>query len=282
MIRAIRSVSSERGARPAPLRDVRVRRQRAALRGHDGGGAPHEAHPRAAGAGALLRLRSALRGRRAPLLADVSPGARGGGSGRDRPRVARARRRGPGPARARGIPGGADAVFGAPRTCTTRGRYTSSTWPPPPPPANGSVDRAWLDRLAEAYGEEHERTYGHRAGPEEPVELVNMVLVARASRTRRWCPTRFTLDRPEEEPGGSRSAYFGPEAGWTKTPCRAPLRPRGGRGRPPHRRGVRRHLPRAAGRPRLPRRLRQHRHRPLTPAGAPPHRRRPPEDNDAS
>ena len=88
----------------------------------------------------------------------------------------------------------------------------------PPPPANGSVDRAWLDRLAEAYGEEHERTYGHRAGPEEPVELVNMVLVAEGLPDAPVVPDTLHLDRPEEEPGGSRSAYFGPEAGWTKTP----------------------------------------------------------------
>ena len=85
-------------ARPAALHDVRLRRQRAALRGDDGGGPAHEAHPRAARAGALLRLRPALRRRRAPLLAHVPAGAGGIGPGGDRPCVAGARGRGPGPA----------------------------------------------------------------------------------------------------------------------------------------------------------------------------------------
>ena len=99
----------------------------------------------------------------------------------------------------------------------------------PPPPANGAVDRAWLGRLAEAFGEEHERTYGHRAGPEEPVELVNMVLVAEGLPDAPVVPDALHLDRSEgagEEGAaageglgnGSRSAYFGPEAGWRETP----------------------------------------------------------------
>ena len=90
----------------------------------------------------------------------------------------------------------------------------------PPTPANGSVDRAWLERLAEAFGEEHERTYGHRAGPEEPVELVNMVLVAEGLPDGPVVPDTLHLDRSGEEGpgGGSRAAYFGPEAGWTETP----------------------------------------------------------------
>ena len=97
-------------ARPAALHHVRLRRQRAALRGHDGRGPAHEAHPRAPRAGALLRLRPPLRRRRAPLLAHVPAGAGGIGPGGDRPRVAGARGRGPRPARARGISGGADAL----------------------------------------------------------------------------------------------------------------------------------------------------------------------------
>ncbi|GIT27123.1 MAG: hypothetical protein CM1200mP41_31670 [Gammaproteobacteria bacterium] len=31
--------------------------------------------------------------------------------------------------------------------------------------------------LEEAFGVEHERTYGHRAGIEEPVEIVNLYVV---------------------------------------------------------------------------------------------------------
>ena len=91
----------------------------------------------------------------------------------------------------------------------------------PPQPASGAVDRAWLERLAEAYGEEHERTYGHRAGPEEPVELVNMVLVAEGLPDAPVVPESLHLDRAEDgagAAGGSRNAYFGPGTGWMETP----------------------------------------------------------------
>jgi N-methylhydantoinase A len=40
--------------------------------------------------------------------------------------------------------------------------------------AGGPLDAAALSALAEAFGQEHERIYGHRAGPEEPVAMVNM------------------------------------------------------------------------------------------------------------
>ena len=90
----------------------------------------------------------------------------------------------------------------------------------PPTPPGGAIDRAWLDGLAEAFGEEHERTYGHRAGPEEPVELVNMVLVAEGLPDAPVVPDTLHLDRAENGAGGggSRNAYFGPEAGWIETP----------------------------------------------------------------
>ena len=94
------------------------------------------------------------------------------------------------------------------------------------PPVDGTaVDRAWLDRLAEAFGAEHERTYGHRAGPEEPVELVNMMVVAEGLPAAPVVPDALHLDRARggaEAAGsagsGSRNAYFGPETGWIETP----------------------------------------------------------------
>ena len=92
-----------------------------------------------------------------------------------------------------------------------------------PPADGGAVDRAWLERLAEAFGEEHERTYGHRAGPEEPVELVNMVVVAEGLPDAPVVPDSLHLDRAGAGAGtadgpGSRNAYFGPETGWAETP----------------------------------------------------------------
>ena len=102
-----------------------------------------------------------------------------------------------------------------------------------PPMDGAAVDRTWLERLAEAFGEEHERTYGHRAGPEEPVELVNMVVVAEGLPDAPVVPDSLHLDRAgavAEQGGGSieagsgtfaarcRRAYFGPGTGWIETP----------------------------------------------------------------
>src|SRR5712671_5666828 len=47
-----------------------------------------------------------------------------------------------------------------------------------PMPA-GAMDRAALAALEEAYGVEHEKTYGHRAGTDEPVELITLKVVGR-------------------------------------------------------------------------------------------------------
>ena len=138
----------------------------------------------------------------------------------------------------------------------------------PPTPADGGLDRAWLDRLADLFGEEHERTYGHRAGPEEPVELVNMVLVAEGLPDAPVVPDTLHLDRSENGAGGGRAQrLLRPREGLDRDARGAALRPCGRSGRPAHRRGVRRHLSRPARRRRLPRRLRQHRPRPLTAAG---------------
>jgi N-methylhydantoinase A len=85
---------------------------------------------------------------------------------------------------------------------------------------DGPVGPAWLAALEEAFGREYERTYGHRAGPEEPVELVNLRLVARGVADRPRVPDRVAAGR---DGGGAarlapRQAYFGPEAGWLPTP----------------------------------------------------------------
>src|SRR5207237_3064489 len=47
------------------------------------------------------------------------------------------------------------------------------------PLAAGRLDQAALAALEEAFGAEHERTYGHRAGIEEPVELVSLEVIGR-------------------------------------------------------------------------------------------------------
>ena len=72
--------------------------------------------------------------------------------------------------------------------------------------------------LEEAFGAEHEKTYGHRAGPDEPVELVTIQVVGQGIRTDAGVPERVLPSRPEPVPPPPRPAYFGPEHGWIRTP----------------------------------------------------------------
>ena len=81
------------------------------------------------------------------------------------------------------------------------------------------IDSQRLETLEEAFGREHQRTYGHRAGTEEPVELVNIRVVGRGLAKSNRVPARLNL-RLKEKTGEAttRCAYFGPEAGWIDTP----------------------------------------------------------------
>jgi N-methylhydantoinase A len=80
---------------------------------------------------------------------------------------------------------------------------------------DGPVDFAWLE---EAFGKEHEKTYGHRAGEDEPVELVSIQVVGQGLRAGPSVPERVRPSRPEPAPPPPRRAYFGPESTWIETP----------------------------------------------------------------
>jgi N-methylhydantoinase A len=85
------------------------------------------------------------------------------------------------------------------------------------PMPDGPITEETSARLDQAFGDEHERTYGHRAGPGEPVELVSLNLVASGQLdTLRGAKAR--LPAPAEAPPVERQAYFGPENGWMATP----------------------------------------------------------------
>ncbi len=85
------------------------------------------------------------------------------------------------------------------------------------PVADGSIDAQAVHAIEETFGVEHERTYGHRAGPEEPVELVNVELIGQGIPERPRVPERLSM--PAAPPvGGAREAYFGPGLGWVSTP----------------------------------------------------------------
>src|SRR5579864_2341243 len=83
------------------------------------------------------------------------------------------------------------------------------------PLAAGRLDRAALLALEEAFGAEHERTYGHRAGVEEPVELVSLEVIGRgvpdAPRAASAAAAGLAPDIAIAEK--RRRAYFGPQ-GW--------------------------------------------------------------------
>jgi N-methylhydantoinase A len=84
---------------------------------------------------------------------------------------------------------------------------------------DGPLTAASIAILEEAFGQEHERTYGHRAGPEEPVELVTIQVVGQGLPERPRVPEKLRDVLPGTTPQRlARQAYFGPQTGWLDTP----------------------------------------------------------------
>jgi len=83
---------------------------------------------------------------------------------------------------------------------------------------DGPFDATMVAHLEEAFGREHEKTYGHRAGPEEPVELVSIQVVGHGLQEGAGVPQRVLLARPEPPPEPPRAVYFGEPHGWIETP----------------------------------------------------------------
>jgi N-methylhydantoinase A len=81
---------------------------------------------------------------------------------------------------------------------------------------DGPVDGAALDALEADFGAEHERTYGHRAGVEEPVELVSLEVIGTGipdrPRSELAAASGLAPDIAIARP--TRRAYFGPQQGW--------------------------------------------------------------------
>jgi N-methylhydantoinase A len=90
--------------------------------------------------------------------------------------------------------------------------YHGQTYELTVPLPDGQIDVAYLE---EAYGREHEKTYGHRAGAEEPVELVSIQVVGQGLREGPSVPKRVWPSRAEPQPPPPRRAYFG---SWIDTP----------------------------------------------------------------
>ena len=97
---------------------------------------------------------------------------------------------------------------------TTRARSTNCRSPRRPAGWTAPSWRSWRER----FGQEHETVYGHRAGPEEPVELVNIAVVGRGLSDANRVPDRLQLPAATSTVSGSRKAYYGRETGWLDTP----------------------------------------------------------------
>jgi N-methylhydantoinase A len=83
------------------------------------------------------------------------------------------------------------------------------------PLAAGGLDRAALAALEENFGAEHARTYGHRAGIDEPVELVSLEVVGRGVPAAPRAAAAAASLAPEMLIAARRRlAYFGPSRGW--------------------------------------------------------------------
>jgi N-methylhydantoinase A len=90
--------------------------------------------------------------------------------------------------------------------------YHGQTYELTVPLPDGPIDFAWLE---EAFGLEHEKTYGHRAGADEPVELVSIQVVGHGLHAGPSVPERVRSSRAEPKPPPPRAAYFG---SWVQTP----------------------------------------------------------------
>jgi N-methylhydantoinase A len=98
-------------------------------------------------------------------------------------------------------------------------RYEGQSFELTVPVAEGAVDARLVTGIAEAFGREHERTYGHRAGEHEPVEIVSLRVVGLGVPDRPRVPEPIRMDRTGPgHGGGARRVYFGPELGWRETP----------------------------------------------------------------
>ena len=86
-----------------------------------------------------------------------------------------------------------------------------------------------LVALGDAFGDEHERTYGHKA-EDEPMEIVNLRVTTRSS-TSNSRPEGLVPTTGHHE-GTRREAYFGPEHGLLPTPVvtRSDIKGEGRRG----------------------------------------------------
>lgn len=84
---------------------------------------------------------------------------------------------------------------------------------------SGALTADDMDALADAFGAEHARVYGHRADAAEPVELITLRVAGRGLGERP--PLAKASERAGAGGPPTRRAYFGRELGWLETPILA-------------------------------------------------------------
>jgi N-methylhydantoinase A len=93
-------------------------------------------------------------------------------------------------------------------------RYSGQSFELTVPLTDGGLDRAAIDALSEAFGQEHLRTYGHCGSAHAPVDLINIRIIAKGVAEQPRVPSDDQLRRLGRQPRGvvtrgSRLAYFG-------------------------------------------------------------------------
>ena len=93
------------------------------------------------------------------------------------------------------------------------GQNTALTIPVPTTPV--TVDT--LDSIAEEFAKEHEKTYGYRSD-HESLQLSSLKAVGRGLPLTPRVPDSINLRDERGSSGRERKAYYGPKAGWQTTP----------------------------------------------------------------
>ena len=98
-------------------------------------------------------------------------------------------------------------------------RYSGQSFELSLPLPEGPLDAGVIRGLEQAFDEEHQKTYGHRARPGEAYTLVNLRLIGRVAQRRSLlgdgAPAAGRSARSQ------RRAYFGPDQGWMECPLLA-------------------------------------------------------------
>ncbi len=93
-------------------------------------------------------------------------------------------------------------------------RYKGQSFELTIPVSKGAINARSLRALEEAFGEEHEYTYGHRAGPDEPVEIVSLQVVGQGVSDKSRVPDSIQVGSASAVAPSKRRAFLGPETGW--------------------------------------------------------------------